>query len=294
MKGKVEVYEEIISLSEEDCFLVMQRPKPDFHYPLHTHKEFELNYLENVSGVLRIVDDSVEELEDIDLVLVAGGVKHAYSTHTCTNKDIWETTIQFQASIFDSLIGKRHFHSIRSMFQDASSGIVFSREKILEIQDDLKSLSNDTDDEFDNMLLLVSILKRLSTDKHARRLNPENSLKEYKNPDLDRHDFIMLYLHENYQSHLTLSDMARVMNMSEASLVRFFKKWTGRTFIETLNDIRITESVCRLVDTSDNISEICYRCGFNNVSNFNRAFKKRRGCTPSEYREKYSRSRLRI
>lgn len=89
-----------------------------------------------------------------------------------------------------------------------------------------------------------------------------------------------------------LDHMGKVARHEGASLMRFLKKWTGKTFIDNLNEIRVAEAVCRLTDTSDSISEICYRCGFNNLSNFNRVFKRRRGSTPTEYREKYSRSRF--
>lgn len=227
--GKVDVLKETTPLSSEDCFLVMQRPKSGFNFPLHVHMEFELNYLENAAGAIRIVGDSVEEIDDLDLVLIAGGTKHAYSNHKCPCNGIFEITIQFHKSLFDSLINRRHFKTMKDMFDNASSGLVFSREMILGIQDKLRMLSND---------------------------NKPDSF------------------------------------MSDASLMRFLKKWTGKTFIDNLNEIRVAEAVCRLTDTSDSISEICYRCGFNNLSNFNRVFKRRRGSTPTEYREKYSRSRF--
>ena len=199
--GKVDVLKETTPLSSEDCFLVMQRPKSGFNFPLHVHMEFELNYLENAAGAIRIVGDSVEEIDDLDLVLIAGGTKHAYSNHKCPCNGIFEITIQFHKSLFDSLINRRHFKTMKDMFDNASSGLVFSREMILGIQDKLRMLSNDNKpDSFKNLL--------------------------------------------------------------------------------------------RLVDTSDSISEICYRCGFNNLSNFNWVFKRRRGSTPTEYREKYSRSRF--
>ena len=67
--GKVDVLKETTPLSSEDCFLVMQRPKSGFNFPLHVHMEFELNYLENAAGAIRIVGDSVEEIDDMDLVL---------------------------------------------------------------------------------------------------------------------------------------------------------------------------------------------------------------------------------
>lgn len=93
--GKVDVLKETTPLSSEDCFLVMQRPKSGFNFPLHVHMEFELNYLENAAGAIRIVGDSVEEIDDLDLVLIAGGTKHAYSNHKCPCNGIFEITIQF-------------------------------------------------------------------------------------------------------------------------------------------------------------------------------------------------------
>ena len=65
--GSVDVLREITPLSPEDCFLVMQRPKRSFSYPLHVHPEFELNYLENAAGAIRIVGDSVEEMEVMEI-----------------------------------------------------------------------------------------------------------------------------------------------------------------------------------------------------------------------------------
>lgn len=292
--SSVDVLKELTSLSAEDCFLVMQRPKRGFAYPLHVHAEFELNYLENAQGAIRIVGDSAEELTDLDLLLVAGGTKHAYSNHTCPCTDIEEITIQFHASLFDSLIDKRNFKSIKEMFSKASCGLVFSREMIRHIQPKLKMLSNDEPDSFRNLLRLIDILKVLSQDDEARRLNAVNTVKNFRSIDNDRLDKIMFFLHENYQRQVSLAELASLINMSEASLTRFLKKWTGKTFIDNLNDIRIAEAVCRLIDTSDTIAEICYKCGFNNLSNFNRAFRRRKESTPTEYREKYARSRFKV
>lgn len=292
--GKLDVLREVTPLLAEDCFLVMQRPKQGFSYPLHVHMEFELNYLENAGGAIRIVGDSVEEIDDLDLVLIAGGTKHAYSNHQCLCKEISEITIQFHQSLFDSLIHKRHFRTIKDMFEKASSGLVFSRNMIVRIQPELKRLPSEEPDSFHNLLRLIDMLKTLSLDAEARCLNAIDTVKNYSNSDSDRLDNIMRYLHENYQRPVLLSEAASLINMSEASLTRFLKKWTGQTFVDNLNDIRISEAVCRLIDTSDTISEICYKCGFNNLSNFNRVFKRRKGYTPTEYREKYARSRFKV
>ena len=135
------------------------------------------------------------------------------------------------------------------MFEKASCGLVFSREMILRIQPELKKLSSDKPDSFHNLLRLIEILKTLSLDEKARKLNAINTVENFSNIDNDRLDTIMLFLHENYQRPVLLSELASLINMSEASLTRFLKKWTGKTFIDNLNDIRIAEAVCRLIDT---------------------------------------------
>lgn len=291
---KIDVLREITSLSAEDCFLVMQKVKKNFAFPLHVHPEFELNYLENGNGALRTIGDSVEEIGDFDLVLIAGGLKHSFSNHTCTFNNTHEITIQFHRETFDSVINKRHFQSIKAMFENASQGLAFSWATIDLVRPKLKMLSNDIPDSFQNFLRLIEILKLLSMDDASRRLNPSNIVKEMQNHDRDRLETIMLFLHENYQRLVTLEEVADLVNTSESSLTRFLKKWTGKTFIDNLNDIRLAEATGRLIDTSDTISEICYKSGFNNLSNFNRIFRKRKGITPTEYRERYARSRFRI
>lgn len=289
-----DVLRERTPLSAEDCFLVMKRKKHGFSYPLHVHTEFELNFLENAAGAIRIVGDSVEEITDLDLVLVAGGTKHAYTNHKYAGSDMNEITIQFHVTLFDSLINKWHFKTIRDMFDRAACGLVFSREMVEHIQPKLEQLSNDEPDSFRNLLRLFDILKILSLDDKARKLNAVNTVENFNNIDNDRLEKIMLFLHENYQRQVSLGELASLINMSEASLTRFLKKWTGKTFIDNLNDIRIAEAVCRLIDTSDTIAEICYKCGFNNLSNFNRVFKRRKDSTPTEYREKYAHFRFKV
>lgn len=291
---KADILREVIPLSSEDCFLVIKRPKPGFAYPQHLHPEFELNFLEGATDALRIVGDSVEEIGELELVLIGGGVKHAWATHRCACKDVAEITIQFHSSIFDSLKNRRLFRSIHEMFENAARGIVFSQERIKEVKPDLLALNNSDQEGFQNLLRLINILKKLSLDKDLRILSSVNNVEEYNNLDNDRLKSILYFLHENYQQDICLQQVAKLVNMSEISLTRFLKKRTGKTFVDNLNDIRIGETIGRLVATTDNVSEICYDCGFNNLSNFNRIFKKKKGVTPTEYREKHTKTRFMI
>lgn len=286
---------EVTPLGDDDCFMIIKRPqKRGFDFPLHVHPEFELNYLEGAEGALRIVGDSVEEIKDQDLVLVAGGTRHAYSNHHCLNESVSEITIQFRSGVFDSILNTRHFKTIRKMFEDAAQGLVFSSEMVDKIVPHLKTLSKDDSDSFHNFLHMVEILKILSLDSKMRRLSSVNIVEGYCSTENQRLEGILLFMHENYKQPLMLIEVAERSNMSEASLTRFLKKRTGKTFIDNLNDIRISQVVCQLIDTPASVTEIGYSCGFNNISNFNRIFKKRKGCTPTEYRDKYEKSRFKV
>jgi len=78
--------------------------------------------------------------------------------------------------------------------------------------------------------------------------------------------------------------------MTEVALSRFFRARTGKTFVDTLNDLRLGNATRMLIDTTHSITEIAYKCGFNNMSNFNRIFKKKKDCTPKEFRQSYAAS----
>ena len=95
-------------------------------------------------------------------------------------------------------------------------------------------------------------------------------------------------MNQNFQKPVTLAEVAKLNSMTENSFSRFFKTRTGISFMDNLLEIRLGHASRMLIDTTQSISEIAYDCGFNNISNFNRLFKKKKGCTPKEFRENYS------
>ena len=92
------------------------------------------------------------------------------------------------------------------------------------------------------------------------------------------------YIQQHYDEQIALSELARLANMSPAAFSRFFKLRTGKSVTDFIIDYRLGMVIRSLVDTNQSISEICYGCGFNNLSNFNRIFKKKKGCSPKEFR----------
>lgn len=100
------------------------------------------------------------------------------------------------------------------------------------------------------------------------------------------------YINQHYAEDVTLPDLADLVGMSPSSFSRFFRLRTGKTLSSYLIDIRLGNAARALVDTTSNVSEICYSCGFNNLSNFNRVFKSRKGVTPHEFRSMYKKKKV--
>lgn len=95
-------------------------------------------------------------------------------------------------------------------------------------------------------------------------------------------------MRNHFQREISLAEVAKLANMTEVSFSRFFKKRTGKTFIDSLNEIRLGHAARLLIDTTQTIAEIAYQCGFNNLSHFNRLFKQKKTCTPKEFRDEFA------
>jgi AraC-like DNA-binding protein len=286
-KSVANVMRETTSLNAGDCFAISSRVKDKFDFPLHYHNEYELSLLINAKGAKRIIGDSIEVVDDIELVFIGPNVYHGWFTGQCTSKAINEVTIQFHTDLFDEKFLRRNqLFFIKSMFENARRGIVFSYETTRDITNRILNLSNK--DGFNSVLELLTVLHRLSVSKNMRMLSGPGFSDEKFQFESRRIDKVFDYMKNNFDKRLTLAEVAMVANMPEASFCRFLKKSTGKSFIESLNDIRLGNASRMLINTTHSIAEIAYQCGFNNISNFNRIFKRNKLCVPKEFRRAYT------
>jgi len=287
------VFTEITRLSDKDCFYIVERHKTEFTYPLHRHKEFELNFIQNGKGVRRIVGDSVEEIGDYELVLVGGEeLEHVWEQGSCQSKDIREITIQFSGDIFgNELLSKNQFASIQRMLRRAEHGLSFPLSTIMKVYSILDDIANDNE-RFVQFLKSLYILYELSVSEGTRVLASSSFAHSPRKVESRRVEKVRQYIDEHYSNQLKLADLAALVGMNPVSFSRFFHQRTGRTLSEYIVDIRLGRAARMLVDTSKTVSEICYECGFNNLSNFNRTFKARRNCTPRDFRAMYKKNKV--
>lgn len=289
-----ELFKEISPLSEKDCFILIERRKSNFNFPIHIHPECELNYIENAKGAQRIVGDSIEEIGEEELVLITNPkLEHAWVDHANTSQSIYEITIQFHADLLaETFLNKSQMLSIRQLFRRAEKGIAFSKETISKVRPLLKTITCENDS-FYSLIKLLVILHELSVDKGMRELATGQFANKHVDKEQDdwKLNKVTEYLTQHYAEVIRLSKMATLINMSESAFSRFIKQHTSKSFIDFLNDIRLGAASRALIESSGSISEIGYACGFNNLSNFNRIFKKKKGITPSEFRDNYRKNK---
>ena len=271
------VLRESTPITEKDCLYIVERHKSEFLYPLHSHMEFELNFIENGAGVKRVIGDSVEEIGEYELTLVAGEqLEHAWEQGVCTAPDVREITIQFAQDLFDG---------------PGMNKNTFSLKTIMRVYPQLDTLAHETEP-FEQYMSFLKMMHELARAEDARVLASSSFARADDNTQSRRIKKVEQYISEHYAEDIRLEDLSALVGMAPSAFSRFFHQRTGRTVVDYITDIRLGNAARLLVDTTQNISEVCYSCGFNNLSNFNRVFKAKRGYTPRDFRTLFKKTKV--
>lgn len=287
-----EILHEITPLGEHDFMFVADRHKTCFDFPMHKHDQFELNFIENARGCRRIVGDSEELTDDLDLVLITSPrLEHQWAQGECTNTDIHEITIQFQMDYRHGTFLTNPFKSLTTMLMRAEVGLAFPKSAIMQVYPRLQRMSS-LKDGFWAVQEFYSLLYELSLCTEARTLSSSSFAKVKESNESRRVRKVKNFIDQHYMNELRLEQLSDMVAMTPSAFSRFFHQRTGKSLAEYIVDIRLGHAARMLIDTIAPVSEICFRCGFNTLSNFNRLFRKRKGCSPSEFREKYVKKKV--
>lgn len=276
-----EIQREITPLSDDDLFIVLNHPSAKFDYPVHHHSDYEINLVIDTYGK-RIVGDSEEEFSTLDLVMIGPNIPHAWQGEVVEGNHV--VTIQFSEKLLNfPLLEKRLFKQIKELLYESEKGICFSEKTKLEIKDKILKLAKMQG--FQTVLEFFSILHKLSISDRSvlmnNRYDTQSIVRISKSRRIAK---VCDFIEKNFDSQIKLGEVAKMVNMSESAFSHFFKKKTRCTFINYVINLRIAKACQMLSETTHSIAEICFLCGFNNLSNFIRIFKKKKGSTPSEYR----------
>jgi AraC-like DNA-binding protein len=272
----------------EDRFLhVFERAEPKFSFHWHYHPEFELTLILEGSGQ-RLIGDSVEEYVPSDLVLIGSNLPHTYHSGPVEGKHR-ALVFQFRPDLLGApFLALPEMESLRLFLAQAEHGLSFSflggakRAAILERLCNLPSRTESA-----QVLGLLGICDSLAQDALGRRICNHNLLPT-RVEDQQRIQKICGFLCKNYHQVIDYQNLSEKLNLSQASLCRFFRRSTGKTMTDYVNEYRISMAAQLLKETDKSILEIAFEVGFGNYSHFNRQFQKSKGKTPRSFRATFA------
>jgi AraC-like DNA-binding protein/mannose-6-phosphate isomerase-like protein (cupin superfamily) len=260
--------------------------KPHFTYPWHFHPEFEMLYVIEGSGT-RFVADSIEEFQAGDFTLLGSTLPHFWrSDEKYLNSNgklkVKYIVIQFSNDFLkDEIANYPEYNLIGDLLKRASRGVHFPTDFIRKITNKIIKVSKSNG--FERIIFLQELLQSLAKTNEYKLLAGELYQTENQNFTNYRLTKVMLYLNTNYQRKIELETVAEIANLHPAAFCRFFKEKSGKSLSEFVNDLRIGYACRLIIEGKMTVSQIAYESGFNNLSNFNRTFKKHTSFTPTDY-----------
>ncbi len=279
---------ETISQDSKSSFRLMHDPKLNHLFYWHFHPELELVYIEGAKAK-RHVGDHISEFKESDLVLIGSNIPHLNFDHGITTnyrQEVLHIAPAFKDQTLDAL---PELKQIDRLLELSKYGIAFSGVTKTEVGALLKELY--TLEPFAFFMSVMTILKRLSTSKEFELLHKTPFINKYNEKEQKRLRTIYAFIDERYQGKISLNEVANLCNLTKPAFCRYFKKNTGSTFIQFLNQYRVSQAK-RYLLLGNNVTETCFACGFESLSYFNRSFKKIVGENPSAFTKKLSTSNL--
>ncbi|QOD61987.1 AraC family transcriptional regulator [Polaribacter haliotis] len=263
---------------------------PNFLKIWHYHPELELVTILKSKGT-RFIGDSIKKFQPKDVVLIGKNLPHMW----LNDANYFEENSKLKAEAIsvhfkenflgDSFLDLPEMKSISQLFEKAKQGIYFKNVP-KKLRQDIKALTTSSD--FYKTHQFIDILHKLSNHKSYKLLASSGYINSLQKEDSTLSNQVIGYIFKNFNQEISLSSVAQIANMNTAAFSRSFKRVHRKTFSKYVNEIRIGYA-CKLLQENElNIATIGYESGFNNLSNFNRQFKKIKNISPSSYLKKHT------
>lgn len=252
--------------------------KPFWHF----HPEIELVYVNKGQGK-RHIGNHLSYFNNSQLLLIGPNLPHNGFTDRLTINGS-ETLVQFRPEF----LGEHFFdipemEAIQKLFERSKKGILFGVKTKQKIGHKIERLAEK--EGFKKILILLEVLHVLAKAKDYTILNTDGFAFETEPQDSAKIDIIYKHVNQNFTDHIGLDEIADKVSMTVPAFCRYFKRVTGKTFTKLVNEYRIVHATKLLSESQMNITDICFECGFNNFSHFNKIFKEVTGKSASKYRK---------
>ena len=267
---------------ENQSFNLMYNPRLSDLFFWHFHPEYELVYIGGCDGHRR-VGNHISRFVGGDLVLIGSNIPHLNFDHG-VKSDYDKVVVHFNPTFIDEVIHNTpELIRIADLFKRSVHGIAFRGAYKDEVGQAL--LGFEHTDPFSQFLQLMALLNGLLDNCEEEKLHERPYVNPYRNSEQERLRKIYAFTDENYEKKVTLNDLSELCNMSREAFCRYFKKATGQSYLDFLNQYRITQAKL-LLSSGESVSQVAYQTGFESLSYFSRMFKRLTGESPKVYRDR--------
>jgi AraC-like DNA-binding protein len=259
-------------------------PKLNDFFFWHYHPEYEIVYIHGADGT-RHIGEHIARFEQSDLVFIGPYIPHLnfdYGIKTPYEKVVIQLREDFLSKAF-ALVPE--LSQVRDLFEKAKQGVYFTGETKQRIGERLKKLPELP--HFEQLIELLTLFQDLATSPDLVVLTAKPIAGQYKLKEQQRLKIVYAYIEEHYKEKIDIVQMAELTHLTHAAFCRYFKKMTLMTFTEFVNQYRINQAKTLLL-LDKTVSEVCFDCGFESLSYFNRIFKKITGDNPMVFKKNYS------
>lgn len=252
----------------------------------HYHPEYEICLTLNSRGQ-RYIGDNIKSYDDLDLVLLGPKLPHTWCSKELVGPGLHLTYVaQLPTLWVDEVAQMPELKSLADLLARSKRGVEFGIETARICRQKFEAMERSSP--MQRLIGLFEILQLMVDDPEARLISSDGYAPvTFPDSNIEKIDKVIAHIHQHYTSDLCAEQMAELAHMSTNHFHRFFKQRTEQTFTEFVNQLRIGKACSLLLTTGLPISTISYRCGFNNISNFNRRFLQLKNCTPREFKRSY-------
>ena len=269
----------------EEAFRVQVDDLPHLYNHLHQHPEIQLTLIKESNGTL-IAGDYVGPFHAGDVFVIGGNQPHVFRNDEKFFKKRSKAvaiTVFFDETTFgENFWLLEEMKSLQQFLKNSSGGFRITGRKKKLLAEKLVSIVNAKG--IERLIIFLEMLKMFASKKEMYPLAKPIIQRNIKSYDGSRLNKVIEFTFKEFQRPITLKEVAGLANLTPEAFCKYFKTRTRKTYINFLNEIRVNHA-CRLLTEDKSISGICYDCGFMNLSNFNRIFKKIKHVSPGEWRK---------
>ena len=259
---------------------------PHFYDTYHTHEELQLILVIKGHGSAYI-GDKILHFKEGDIYLLGKNLPHVFKDKLSDQDHGIESISIFFLQDFmgTGFLELPESRLLGALIEESNRGIQVKGNLQERITESIWQIYNSQG--LNRLLTLVDTLELLAQSEDLSFISSPGYHKPKRSVDGRKINDVFDFMLANYSREIRLEEIAEIAHMSSTAFCRYFKHHTRKTYSRFLNEIRVGQACKMLVDDKLAISNICYSSGFNNISNFNRQFKKITGFTPSQYQKKH-------